>query len=52
MNLVEIMERFPTQESCFEFLEGIRFKEGKYCPHCGSVNVAKKKEKKRVGRWN
>ena len=23
------MERFPTQESCFEFLEGIRFKEGK-----------------------
>ena len=28
MGLVEIMERFPTQESCFEFLEGIRFKEG------------------------
>ena len=40
------------KESCFEFLEGIRFKEGTYCPHCGSVNVAKKKEQKHVGRWN
>ena len=28
MSLVEIMERLPTQESCSEFLEGIRFKEG------------------------
>ena len=52
MSLIEIMERFPTQESCFEFLEGIRFKEGAYCPHCASVNVARKKEKKYVGRWN
>ena len=52
MNLLEIMEKFPTQESCFEFLEGIRFKEGAYCPHCASVKVARKKEKKHVGRWN
>ena len=52
MSLIEIMERFPTQESCYEFLEGIRFKECAYCPHCASINVAKKKEKKHVGRWN
>ena len=23
MNLIEMMERFPTQEACIEFLEGI-----------------------------
>ena len=52
MSLIEIMERFPTQESCYEFLEGIRFKEGAYCPHCASIKVGKKREKKHVGRWN
>ena len=50
--LVEIMERFPTQEACYEFLEGIRFKDGTYCPHCASVKVGRKNEKKQVGRWN
>ena len=28
MSLAEIMERFPTQQSCFEFLEEIRYKDG------------------------
>ena len=67
MNLYEIMERFPTHESCVNYLESIRFADGAYCPKCGSVHVAKKaetrnakvyesgltiKEKKLVGRWN
>ncbi len=52
MNIIEIMERFPTQESCIEFLEDIRFKDGAYCPHCGSTHVAKKHEKNHTGRWN
>ncbi len=52
MNLIEMMERFPTQEACIEFLEGIRYKDGAYCPLCGSVDVAKKREKKHTGRWN
>lgn len=52
MNIVEIMERFPTQESCVEFLESIRYKDGAYCPYCGSTHVAKKTEKKHIGRWN
>lgn len=52
MNIFEVMERFPSQESCIEHLESIRFKHGAYCPLCGSVHVAKKTEKKHTGRWN
>ena len=52
MCLIEIMERFPRQESCYEFLESIRYKEGAFCPYCASTNVAKKKEKDKMGRWN
>ena len=52
MNIIEIMKRFPNQESCVEFLESIRFKDGAYCPHCGSTHVAKKTEKNHTGRWN
>ena len=66
MNIFETMEKYPTHESCIEFLEGIRFKDGAYCPHCGSVKVARKSEKRSeykksglninekqlVGHWN
>ncbi len=34
MNLVEIMERFPDQESCIDHLEGIRWGNKPRCPKC------------------
>ena len=52
MCLINIMNRFPTEESCYEFLESIRYENGAFCPHCASVRVARKHEKRRVGRWN
>ena len=54
MNLIEVMERFPDQESCISHLEQIRWKNGVCCPHCGSVDVVRKKESGigRIGRWN
>ena len=54
MNLIEVMERFPDQESCISHLEQIRWKNGVYCPHCGSVAIVRKKENGigRIGRWN
>ena len=53
MNIIEIMERFPIQESCVEFLESIRFKNGAYCPLCGSTHVAKRNDShNHIGRWN
>ncbi len=53
MNLIEIFRRFPDQQSCIDHLEAIRFKNGAYCPLCGSTeNVKRKKDGDRVGRWN
>ena len=54
MNLIEVMERFPDQESCIEHLERIRWRGTPACPHCGSISVVRKKEDSvgRVGRWN
>ncbi len=53
MNLFEIIRRFPDQQSCIDHLEDIRFKNGTYCPLCGSTeNVKRKKESDLVGRWN
>ena len=52
MSLFEVFERFPSQQACFEFLEGIRFKEVAYCPHCASAHVGKKGDKNHIGRWN
>ena len=54
MNLIEVMERFPDQESCIEHLERIRWRSKPYCPHCGSLFIRRKKEygEGRVGRWN
>ena len=54
MNLIEVMERFPDQESCISHLEQIRWQNGTYCPHCGSIDVVRKKEDGigRIGRWN
>ena len=52
MDLVTIFEKFPTQEACISHLETARWGDTPVCPHCGSEDVARKKENKRVGRWN
>jgi transposase-like protein len=52
MNLIEIMEKFPDQESCIEHLEQARWRDEPECPHCGSEDVARKRENELVGRWN
>ena len=52
MNLFEILNRFPDQRSCIDHLERIRFGDEPYCPLCGDMDVARKKERNLVGRWN
>ena len=54
MNLIEVMERYPDQESCIEHLERIRWRGKPVCPLCGCVEVVRKKENGvgRVGRWH
>ena len=52
MNLINIFTQFPDQESCIRHLENIRYADKPYCPHCGSLHVARKAENNLVGRWN
>ena len=51
MNILTLISRFQNEQDCFDYLESIRFKSGAYCPLCGGTEVRKKREKKRVGRW-
>ena len=52
MNLLTIFSRFPDQEACIEYLEKVRWGSEAHCPICGGVEVARKAENDRVGRWN
>ncbi|MYA72295.1 IS1595 family transposase [Candidatus Poribacteria bacterium] len=50
MNLIEVIERFPTQESCIEHLERLRWNGTPVCPHCESKDVAQKNETQKDGK--
>ena len=52
MNLIEVFNRFPTQDTCLAHLESIRWPGTPDCPSCHSKKVARKAEKGRSGRWN
>ena len=52
MNLFTTFTRYPTHELCIEHLEAVRWPADANCPHCGGLNVARKQENSRVGRWN
>lgn len=41
MNLVQIFKQFPTQESCIEHLEKMRWGNTPVCPYCQSINTNK-----------
>ena len=53
MNLIAVMERFPDQTSCIDYLERIRWAGEPQCTHCDSKDVKRKKESGagRIGRW-
>jgi len=52
MNLIKVFEKFPDQKACINHLELARWGDTPVCPHCGSDRVARKRENKRIGRWN
>ena len=52
MNLLAIFSRYPDQEACIEHIEQVRWGDDPCCTHCGSVDVARKADGKRLGRWN
>ena len=50
MNIVQIFERFPTQQDCVAHLEVARWGDEPVCPYCGSVNTACGNDKRRRHR--
>ena len=54
MDLVKVMETFPTQEHCIAYLERLRWQGSPECPHCESIHVRRRNENVtgRIGRWN
>ena len=52
MNLITIFKRFPNQKSCIRHLELVRWGDTPCCAYCGSIDVARKVEGNRMGRWN
>ena len=55
MDLIEVMHRFPNQETCIEHLEKIRWQGEPQCPHCTCPDVYKRNHEEeigRIGRWN
>ena len=39
MNLIELSEKFPTELSCIEYAESVRFGKKTKCAYCASVNL-------------
>lgn len=38
-SLTELLDKFPDEQSCIDHLTEIRWRNGAYCPYCGSVKV-------------
>ena len=54
MDVIKVMETFPTQEHCIDYLERLRWEGSPECPHCESIEVRRRNEQEtgRIGRWN
>ena len=38
-SLFELMVAFPDEQSCIDHLRAIRWRDGAFCPHCGSNRI-------------
>ena len=54
MDVIKVMETFPTQAHCIDYLERLRWEGAPECPHCESIEVRRRNEQEtgRIGRWN
>jgi len=47
MNIVQVFEKFPTQEDCITHLEQARWDSKTTCPYCGSTNTTRNQHRHR-----
>lgn len=38
-SLIELFDAFPDEQSCIDHLREIRWRDGEFCPYCGSTRV-------------
>jgi transposase-like protein len=38
-SLFDLLEAFPDEQTCLDHLASIRWRDGEFCPHCGSGRV-------------
>jgi len=46
VSLTDMLKRFPDERSCVDYLTEIRWREGSFCPYCGSQKVYHFKDNK------
>ena len=51
MDLLSVFELYPDHESCLKHLEKVRWGDKPVCPFCGCLDVQRKHEMRRKGRW-
>ena len=39
MTVLELIQKFPTEEAATKWFEGVIWPNGRHCPHCGSVHT-------------
>ena len=44
MNIIEISNKFPTELSCIEYAETLRYGKAVQCAYCGSDNLSKRRK--------
>ena len=37
--LLDLMTAFPDEQSCIDHLRAMRWRDGEFCPYCGSTKV-------------
>lgn len=45
-SVAEFMEHFNEEQTCLDYLTGIRFRNGMYCPYCFSNRIYKFQDRK------
>ncbi|MCY3803859.1 MAG: IS1595 family transposase [Gammaproteobacteria bacterium] len=52
ISIVELLRRFPDDQSCIDWLEQVRWKGEPVCPHCGGVENITKPSSKPNTYWH
>ena len=51
LSIIEIIDMFPDEETARKWFESIVWKDGRVCPHCGSVHTVECKGKPPMPYW-